>query len=137
MNDQPTPLGDMTDEELAPLLVAWYQGRKIQWRGDEWFDCFADPHDWEANLAYRVAPEPIVPPSIDWAHVAPRFNYLVRHENGNAWLYGGRPYASHFGWIADGELTLTDAKSFASYTPGNCPWDKSLVIRPGHEEGAE
>ena len=137
MTDQHTLLGDMTYEELAPLLVAWYQGRTIQWRGDEWFDCFADPLDWEIDLAYRVAPELIVPPSIEWAHVAPGFNYLARNKNGEGWIYGGRPYATSFGWTFDSETEFSDVRAFASYTPGNCPWDKSLVIRPGHEEGEE
>ena len=70
-------------------------------------------------------------PSIDWDHVAPKFNYLAEDSEGSAFLYEEEPYVSTdtSAWYPQsGEIV--EASGFASYTKGTCDWKDSLIKRP-------
>lgn len=73
------------------------------------------------------------PDSIDWSHVAPRFKWMARDENGVVALYEDEPYVDD---ICDmwtmGEFGCEwhNARNFSSYVRGSCDWKDSLVQRP-------
>lgn len=75
------------------------------------------------------APEPeATKPSINWDHVASQYRYLARDRDDRAFLYTKRPHVTHNVWGGDGDyMTVT---ALASYDPGTCPWEDSLIERP-------
>lgn len=73
-------------------------------------------------------------PSINWAHVAPQFNWLERDVGGMPWLHEDKPKAEGGGWFS---YSYCNAFSHASYTPGTCNWLDSLVMRPGHVDAGK
>jgi hypothetical protein len=79
-------------------------------------------------VVYRVKPQPLTKPSIDWSHVAPKWRWLARDADDDAFLYKEKPYALHSKWSSSKEIRRAD--TFASYTPGTCDWKDSLVERP-------
>lgn len=76
-------------------------------------------------------------PIIDWAHVAPEFNWLAHNDAGDCFLFSENPKRSDQwgGWVSENDAW--DAAVFASYTPGTCDWRDSLIMRPGHVEADE
>jgi len=55
------PWRDMTDDEKAPILLAWADGKSIEWWDDEkgaWCENYTVPQMW-ATAAYRIAPEDV------------------------------------------------------------------------------
>jgi hypothetical protein len=83
---------------------------------------------WINAATYRVKPQPLTKPSIDWSHVAPEYKWLARDENGDVFVYAGQPSAYDGIWKCVGGHRMTDV--FASCTPGTCDWRDSLVERP-------
>ena len=74
----------------------------------------------------------VMKPSINWEHVHSVFKYLAQDEDGSAWLYSEKPESDVNGWdVTQGECSTVH--SHASYTPGTCDWEDSLVIRPSVE----
>lgn len=51
---------EMTDDEKAPILLAWAEGRRIEWMDDDgsWSEIYLDPTEWDADV-YRIAPEEV------------------------------------------------------------------------------
>ena len=70
-------------------------------------------------------------PSIDWSHVSPEYNYLVQDSDGEGYLCGEEPACVESGWCA--ESHYVSANALASYVPGTCDWQDSLVKRPEGE----
>ena len=71
----------------------------------------------------------VTKPSINWEHVRKDFKFLAQDMNGNAYLYWERPALSTTGWEPT-RGDFAEAQSYASYTPGTCDWQYSLVERP-------
>jgi hypothetical protein len=149
----PKPFGELSDEEKGELLLEWYSGKRIEYlraEPDMWkpfnysFGTWLSPH-----AIYRIAPEPLIPDSINWDHVAPEWKYMVRLPNGDAILLRAEPIRDCGGkavlcgsdaWQMAREptwdfygMTSASAHLFASYKRGTVDWKDSLVIRPGHE----
>ena len=72
----------------------------------------------------------VTKPSIDWERVHKDFKFLAKDIDGNAFLYWEKPVlVLSGGWqITQGDCA--EAHQFASYTPGTCDWQDSLVERP-------
>lgn len=86
------------------------------------------------GLTYRAVPAPVTKDSIDWSHVADKFNFLSR-DSGElelAYLSTKRPCLKTNHWSLNG--TFFRADSFSSYVRGTCDWRENLVMRPGYEE---
>ena len=71
----------------------------------------------------------VTKPSIDWKHVRKDFKFLAQDIDGNAWLYWEKPVLGENGWQTT-QGDCAEAQQFASYTPGTCRWEYSLVERP-------
>ena len=86
----------------------------------------------EGNVTLFPYPVEIVKaatkPSIEWSHVSEDFQYLAMDEDGEFYLYTDKPTQASQQWVTN--LTYTPATHFASYTPGTCDWQDSLVERP-------
>lgn len=87
---------------------------------------------WAINCCYRVKPQPLTKPSIDWSHVAPEYKWLARDADGLAFVFNDMPWAEFNKWVWDGgECEAVCVSGFlSSYTPGTCDWKDSLVERP-------
>lgn len=75
----------------------------------------------------RVKPKPLTKPSVDWSVIKPEYRWLARDEDGCAWVFIDKPKSIGF-WT--GELDFREVSFLASYTPGTCDWQDSLVERP-------
>lgn len=95
----------------------------------EWFNI--DHPSWDDDVVYRLATQK---PSIDWSHVSDRFIALATNIHGSSYLYARRPAKNQIEWDCYGEWIR--AECFASFRPGTCRWEDSLVMRPGYEEQA-
>lgn len=71
----------------------------------------------------------VTKPSINWEHVRKDFKFLAQDSNGNAYLYWEKPALATAGWEPT-RGDFAEAQSYASYTPGTCDWQYSLVERP-------
>lgn len=119
-----TPFG-LLEEETQEALKA---------HGGPWE--YYDGHSWSTRIeplfarscVYRVKPQPMTKPSIDWLHVAPQYKWLARDRNGSTWLFIEKPKITSKLWVAGGPCRNADC--FASYTPGTCDWRNSLVEMP-------
>jgi len=130
--------GELSREEQIALFTAWLDGGEIEYtrNNSDWWS--ASNPIWNAGRAYRVK-ETL--PSINWDHVGKEFNYLAGDQDGNYWLYGCEPY------IPPGSVCWSTRKTedtsaalwvsndwgalFASFKPGNCDWQDTLIERPG------
>ena len=84
---------------------------------------------WLANVCYRVKPQPLTKPSIDWSHVADKYKWLASDEDGTPYVYANKPYINIYGWSIDGDV-FTEVTAFKSFKPGTCDWKDSLIERP-------
>ena len=76
-----------------------------------------------------IAKPSIAKPSIDWSHVNEDFQWLAMDDDGECYIYSGKPSrGGQQQWVSN--LRLTVADHFASFTPGTCDWKDSLVKRP-------
>jgi hypothetical protein len=125
-----TPFG-LLDEETRQALVA---------HGGP-YEFFTYNGDWVEDVnftglpakTYRVKPQPLTKPTIDWSHVAPEYKWLARDFNGGGYLYEVKPERSHDFAIWSAYCGFASTKGFASYQPGTCDWGDSLVERPSGE----
>jgi hypothetical protein len=94
-----------------------------------------DGCEFRHDQAYRLAPEPVTRDSVDWSHVAEGWSYMARNEDGVAFLYVEKPEVREHQWamLVSGKCRTDDV--LASYKRGTVPWDQSLIVRPGYEEG--
>lgn len=122
------------------VMQAYAEGKEIEWslkEVEDWNECPTPLFDW-SRCVYRVKPEIIEKPSINWDHVSDEFNYLTVDRQGDiksAWLYENKPHYSNrgFGWVENTGGIVELAFVFEDVYPGNCDPQDSLVCRPGFE----
>lgn len=118
------PFKDLTAEERAAMVEAMIDDRLVSARGGYKADAVT------LLSIYRITPKPAIKPSINWDYVAPKFNWLARDKVGKSLLCYSKPVIKRGYWLG---LMGVSADCFASYSPGDCPWEESLVCRPGYE----
>lgn len=84
--------------------------------------------DWSSGRDYWVKEDE--PDSIDWSHVAARFTFMARDENGEVYLYDHKPAIIGRAWIVQNDTVCVSADRFSSLRVGTIDWSKSLVERP-------
>lgn len=89
-----------------------------------------DCPQWDDDTVYRLA---ATKPSIDWSHVSDEFIALATGSGGFTHLFDRRPDKGAQGWLGG---YCTSVVALASFRPGTCRWEDSLVMRPGYEEQA-
>jgi hypothetical protein len=130
----PKPFGELSRAEKGELLLAHHEGKRIEYMriGYSPWTIARDP-SWNRDLCYRIAPEPLIPDSINWDHVHSNWRFLARNKAGFPYLYQDAPHRDETRWF-DGNCDFGDsANTFSSYKRGTVDWKDSLVIRPGHE----
>jgi hypothetical protein len=150
----PKPFGELSDEEKGKLLLAHHEGKRIERHANCYDPAWMVVHNplFCDGGRYRIAPEPLIPDSINWDHVAPEWKYMAREADDSVRLYRFKPvingtvwtdsrlciYAQYFASYKRGTVGWKDsrlciyAQYFASYKRGTVGWKDSLVIRPGH-----
>ena len=89
----------------------------------------------ESNVTLFPYPVKIVPdiakekPSINWEHVNKKFKWLSVDENGDAYVFENKPKVDDHYWFSL-KGGLSEVSGLASYAPGTCDWQDSLVKRP-------
>ena len=71
----------------------------------------------------------VTKPSICWEHVQKDFKFLAQNSDGSAHLYWEKPVLRETSWQTT-QGDCAEAHQFASYVPGTCDWQDSLVERP-------
>ena len=89
--------------------------------------------EYDENISLYTHPVEVIKkvtkPSINWEHVRGEYKFLAQDVNGKAWMYCTEPGIGEDHWFTtSGECAK--AHSYASYTPGTCNWEDSLVTRP-------
>jgi hypothetical protein len=132
---------ELSREEKLELITAWVDGSVIEAYSafGEW-RAVPTGFAWWGTSIFRIAPKPVVKPSINWDHVSEKFVALAVDEDGTWVLYSGAPVADRDSFAYFGERAL--AVNFASFIPGSFipskdgvveNWRDSLVFRPGYE----
>lgn len=81
---------------------------------------------WDPHTQYRIKQ---TKPSIDWSQVSPEYKWLARDSSSLCgYLYKNKPHKDCGAWDSSGGCSK--AGVFASYRPGTCDWEESLVERP-------
>ena len=70
----------------------------------------------------------VTKPSIDWSHVSENFQWLAMDSGGLHHLFSEEPELISTEWTT--HALYIYAEHFASFTPGSCDWQDSLVKRP-------
>lgn len=120
-----------TTKEMIAVMQAFEDGMPIEMTNAGRCGWRATPNpkwNW-INFDYRVA---TTKPSIDWSHVGANLNAMVTEPHGRSWLTNTIPVNGSDDWMGGG--IYIPAETFASFTPGTCDWQDSLVVRPGYEE---
>jgi hypothetical protein len=126
-------LNDMTFEEAMPLYEALHNKKPLEYyvtEPDSWIDMAPTRSGLRPELAYRVK---AAKPSIDWSHL--KSEIVAIAEDPSHALYG---YTEVPCWSRDRRVWTADGpcvplKGYASYVPGTCAPEDSLVLRPGVE----
>lgn len=121
----PFGLLDMDTQEALTAHGGPYQ----VWSGNlfYWYDVKVP--FWDSVTVYRVKPQPMTKPSIDWSAIELVWKYLIVDRDDFAWLLESKPQIALNSWVVSGRMLRVDGV-FTSYTPGTCDWKYSLVERP-------
>ena len=77
-----------------------------------------------------VQDESATKPSIDWSHVKGEYKWLSVDKDGNVYVYANELEHSEKDYWYSQEGIHYEVSGLASYTPGTCDWQDSLVKRP-------
>ncbi len=99
------------------------------YRNGEWIE-IGHPV-WDIHSVYRQA---ATKPNIVWSHVSDDLIALATGSAGFTHLFSERPSKDTHGWFGG---NCTSVEAFASFCPGTCHWEDSLVMRPGFEGGRD
>ena len=77
-----------------------------------------------------VQDESAIKPSIDWSHVKGEYKWLSVNKDGSAYVYTNEPERSGSDYWYNYSGSFNEVNGLASYTPGTCDWQDSLVKRP-------
>ncbi len=123
--------GELSKQEQNELLYEHYvEKREVEWYDGELCSWVRTPIPfWVKSCQYRIAK---TKPSIDWNAVHPNYNYLTVDNLRVGVLHKREPMIRAMYRSAPlcvGPTIIT--AGFASFNPGNCDWEESLVKRPG------
>ena len=110
---------------VYPVVVRFNNGRTCIYTRDG---------KYGVDSSITLFPYPIeitkaaVKPSIDWNHVSEDFQWLAMDSGGLHHLFSEEPELISTEWTT--HALYIYAEHFASFTPGSCDWQDSLVKRP-------
>lgn len=127
-NPAKIPLSIMRREAQIALLDAMMEGRAENYSSAlvKWVKADALALDG----IYRILP---TSDTVDWSHISPEYNYMVRDSGGTIGFHRRMPRCDLEGFWLEGAWVITP-KILASYRRGTVDWKDSLVVRPGYEE---
>ena len=127
-----------TLEEKIAVMHACLEGKKIEFKNystREWIEVTNPEFNWCFN-DYRIKDVPLTKPQINWDHVNPEFKCMATDSDGHTYLFSETPRHddSDAYWTLGGKPGMcVEADGFASFIPGTCEWNDSLVERPAKE----
>lgn len=128
-----TKFGELPRTAQLALFEAMLMGKIIEgYIGDSGFIRMKNP-SWFPHIIYRVQPEPVVPDQLRWEFIDEGYKWCARDGNGSVWVYKEKPFYRYSSWgpVKSGTSVcegLGAAKNL--HTPGNLPWNESLIERP-------
>jgi len=128
------PFG-LLDDDTQERLKAWAHGWQLFNVHGNWLSVFKP--FWNRQAVYRALPEPNRKPSVNWDHVAKRFNVLTVDgvEQAMLWKSSPSPWPERMIWSGKGPVY--DANAFESLDIGSGPWHQRIAYRPGYEPEAD
>lgn len=118
-------------EHMIEVMQSYADGKEIEAQNKvkegNWVTCSTPVWDWN-HYTYRIAEPKPIPATMDWSQT--NLNYFAMDSDGVWWGYRNKPSVSDWAWC--GEYT-SSINHFATFKPGNMPWDQSLICRPGFE----
>jgi hypothetical protein len=119
-------------KQAIKVMQAYVDGAEIERLelSNKWTATSAPRWDW-IHYPYRI--KQTTKPSIDWSHVAPEYKWLTRSRSGHGYLFYRQPKHDRKYWDGVSTSNSIYANNFASYAPGDCHWEDSLVRRPDDE----
>lgn len=135
---------DITTKQMIEVMQAFLEGQEIEYQEFNnkepiWKKADTPVWDWFTKN-YRIKPK--TKPSINWDHINEKWKYLARDENGLTYIFTDEPVQTKSRgvgiWTVNQDLNPNTTYAnicniFASYSPGDCNWKESLIIRPGYE----
>jgi hypothetical protein len=123
--------------EKIEVMQAALEGKEIEFlaldlNGDGWSDVPGEPYFNWYDFDYRIKEVSKTKPQINWDHVNPDFKWMATDEDNQTYLYTAYPYLEENWWDFLGGQCV-GADYFASFVPGTCNWEDSLVERPETE----
>lgn len=126
-----TKFGELSDKERAELFIAWYNGKKIQYKrhlDNHWLDLDVNPR-WVKEHFYRAKKEPAN--SIDWSLITTKYNYLAMDRDKQWYLYEKRPVLDMREWNSHSlKCIKLNLEPLSFFNPNPVDWEESLIIRP-------
>lgn len=125
----------MNTKEKIAVMQAWLDGKKIEATGRHnvlWYEVEGEPEwNWGFNT-YRIKPEEVIRPSIEWDHVPKYFNFLATDQAGMSFLFEHKPvWSPTLGCWTVSRGEYIPARYYRSFNQGlNCPPEDSLIERP-------
>jgi len=131
----------LNTKQKIEVMQAYLEGKVVQiryvqgwvdWKSEE----LGEPMWCWSSDEWRIKPEKVIKPSIEWDHVAKHFNFLAVDHTGIPFLFEYEPVWSPTlkCWtVSRGEYI--PARYFQSFKQGlNCPPEDSLIKRPSKGE---
>jgi hypothetical protein len=126
-------LQDLPWEEAEPIYRAYHERKPLEFlAGSGWADR-TKQGPLQPEAIYRVK---ATKPSIDWSHLKPEIVAIAEDREDDVWGFGVIPTWSHETkiWVLpEGGGSLYTLEGYASYVPGTCAPEDSLVLRHGVE----
>lgn len=122
---------------VSEITMAFVEGKAIECKpvhenDNGWLVNDRPAWNWQ-KFDYRIAQPK--KPSINWFDVHPDFNVLVLDYSEQGVLSNVELVVHDKSWVAkqpcSDTVRICYAGSFASFKPGECAWQDSLVTRPG------
>ena len=125
------PFGELAELDQMNLFASWLRGAVIEYLGGDTGRWYVDKHPkWAKEGTYRIKPEELTKPSIDWSHIHKDYKWMATDQDGDSYLYTELPKQVNDIWNTKCIEPL--ANPFISFKAGTCDWKDSLVERP-HE----
>ena len=122
-------LREMTDIEATEIFLAHKNGEPIErynYEMRKWV--IATDIELSLDCSYQI---PVSPITVDWSHLATKWIYIAKDEDGSVYAYTSKPILRGNIWNNEvDESCELDHEILASLSPGMIDWRDSLIKRP-------
>jgi len=125
------PFGELDIETKLALHRAYYEGKEVEFNLYDGVFIVAKSPIWSGTCTYRIKPLPLTDIVLPWEAIDPQWKWAARDADGRVYLYKQEPDVAETyiqEWTS--KMGVMGAQGFFVFSPGNKPWDESLIERP-------